>query len=133
MTRAFAYWCNNIASVCIITSAEWSIGAVGVSYQWLAHSFEFPHRMACYYFGRCPGERYTREGLSEWVAVPLEVAIWIMKLEPSLAKTLLFASIVSTCFIFNVVELFLFLHLYAMLLLLVGLWISVTLTTRKIF
>mmetsp|Transcript_8841 Transcript_8841/g.14704 ORF Transcript_8841/g.14704 Transcript_8841/m.14704 type:complete len:336 (+) Transcript_8841:128-1135(+) len=53
------------------------------SSQWIAHSFEFPHRLACHYnvFGGafCATETYTEEGLSNWVAAPFELGQWVLK------------------------------------------------------
>jgi len=51
--------------------------ATPLSFQWLAHTFEAPHRMICA-LGFC-GETYTPEGVSHWVHVPLEVSQWMLR------------------------------------------------------
>ena len=48
-----------------------------LSYQWLAHSFEAPHRVATALgFGK---ETYTAEGVSNWVATGLALTHWFLK------------------------------------------------------
>ena len=51
-----------------------------LSYQWLAHTFEAPHRIWCVHLGAssCLKERYTDAGMSVWVKVPLDVATWLL-------------------------------------------------------
>jgi hypothetical protein len=44
------------------------------SHQWLAHVFQTPHRLYCTLFVSSNNESYTQEGLSHWVAGPLEAA-----------------------------------------------------------
>mmetsp|Transcript_17108 Transcript_17108/g.25920 ORF Transcript_17108/g.25920 Transcript_17108/m.25920 type:complete len:702 (+) Transcript_17108:42-2147(+) len=61
---------------------DWS---TGISHQWMAHSFEFPHRLWCYAMKEsCWNESYTQEGISTWVSMPhkfftryLNSQIWI--------------------------------------------------------
>jgi hypothetical protein len=53
-----------------------------LSYQWLAHTFQWPHRQWCKW-RRCETETYSEEGIAEWVAYPLRVAqLLILLLEP---------------------------------------------------
>jgi hypothetical protein len=47
-----------------------------LSYQWLAHSFQLPHRIWCYYLGSCTEEHYTETGLSTWVDRSFRAALW---------------------------------------------------------
>jgi Hint module len=54
-----------------------------VSYQWLAHSFEMPHRMWCKYLSDCRKEMYTEEGISVWVAAPLKFTEWFVSQDAS--------------------------------------------------
>ena len=51
-----------------------------LSYQWLAHTFEAPHRIWCVHLGAssCLKERYTDAGMSVWVKVPFDVATWLL-------------------------------------------------------
>jgi hypothetical protein len=35
----------------------------------LSHSFEFPHRVACYYLARCPNETYNTVSAQAWPLV----------------------------------------------------------------
>jgi hypothetical protein len=46
------------------------------SFQCLEQTFEFPHRMVCYYFGACASEQYTSTGISLWVYRPLLWTQW---------------------------------------------------------
>jgi hypothetical protein len=58
------------------------VGGFEFSFQWLAHSFQFPHRFVCYHLGACRGERYTDDGLSHWVSRPYELVLWLMQQQP---------------------------------------------------
>lgn len=56
------------------------IGSLQLSHQWLAHTFEFPHRLACHYLShQCPNETYTANGVSTWVARPLHASQWMLR------------------------------------------------------
>eukprot|EP00540_Astrosyne_radiata_P016744 CAMPEP_0116835804 /NCGR_PEP_ID=MMETSP0418-20121206/7744_1 /TAXON_ID=1158023 /ORGANISM="Astrosyne radiata, Strain 13vi08-1A" /LENGTH=651 /DNA_ID=CAMNT_0004465503 /DNA_START=1 /DNA_END=1956 /DNA_ORIENTATION=- len=54
--------------------------ATPLPYQWLAHTFEAPHRMMCA-IGFCK-ETYTTEGVSRWVDGPLKVSQWMLRQHP---------------------------------------------------
>ena len=45
--------------------------------QWLAHAFEAPHRLA-YRLGIAQ-EGHTKEGVSFWVKVPMQIATWLVQ------------------------------------------------------
>lgn len=45
-----------------------------VTFQWLAHTFEAPHRFWCTYVCKCLHEEYTNLGVSTWVNGPHELA-----------------------------------------------------------
>merc|ERR1711862_6 len=47
--------------------------------QWIAHAFEFPHRLACHYYNNaCTEETYDENGISNWVSKPLRLSqAWI--------------------------------------------------------
>ena len=50
-----------------------------LDHQWLAHSFEFPHRLFCHYWKSCPDETYNDHGISNWVALPLKASQWFLE------------------------------------------------------
>jgi hypothetical protein len=58
------------------------IGGVstGLSYQWLAHTFELPHRVWCSYVGDCTTETYV-EGVSVWVSSGHKFALWFLNVK----------------------------------------------------
>ena len=58
------------------------IGSVstGLSYQWLAHTFELPHRVWCSYVGDCSTETYV-EGVSVWVSSGHKFALWFLNVK----------------------------------------------------
>jgi hypothetical protein len=72
--------------------------------QWLAHTYQFPHRCVCLYFGRCMTEKYTSEGLSTWIAAPYEMSQWIIE---SRYAMVWFALILPVLCVFQMMEFFL--------------------------
>jgi hypothetical protein len=52
--------------------------STGLTFQWLAHTFEFPHRIWCYHLGSCSDEVYTANGISTWVALPHAMSRWFV-------------------------------------------------------
>eukprot|EP00541_Cyclophora_tenuis_P009871 CAMPEP_0116565258 /NCGR_PEP_ID=MMETSP0397-20121206/13798_1 /TAXON_ID=216820 /ORGANISM="Cyclophora tenuis, Strain ECT3854" /LENGTH=210 /DNA_ID=CAMNT_0004092011 /DNA_START=177 /DNA_END=806 /DNA_ORIENTATION=+ len=60
-----------------------------MTYQWLAHVFESPHRMVCNVLLRCKSEWYTSDGVSVWVAAPREFTVWMMDQESPLRLILI--------------------------------------------
>jgi len=48
----------------------------GLTFQFIAHTFEVPHRMWCNYVSSCVEETYTSEGISTWVNVSYKMALW---------------------------------------------------------
>ena len=62
--------------VAIEQSPQLVIGPFQLSWQWLAHTFEFPHRLICGRRG-CRGETYDANGINRWI--PLESVMWLMK------------------------------------------------------
>jgi len=50
-----------------------------VSFQFLARTFETPHRMWCEYVSACTEETYTVEGVSLWVDLPHKLALWFLE------------------------------------------------------
>jgi hypothetical protein len=51
-----------------------------VSMQWLSHSYLAPQRMICRLAGVkfCEEETYSRDGISNWVYGPYQVAQWFL-------------------------------------------------------
>lgn len=82
------------------------VGGVGFSYQWMAHAFEFPHRVACYYAGQCPKEMYNEVGISTWVAAPADIALSILAIETPALKEFLLVIVLCGMFMFSFLEFF---------------------------
>lgn len=76
------------------------------SHQWLAHTFEFPHRLLCYYTTRfCPTETYDSQGLSQWVAQPFKFSRWLLSNEKGgLVKNMIQVMIIMLLMIFSCME-----------------------------
>jgi len=54
---------------------EWPL----VSGQWVAHTFDMPHRVICSHFlDWCKGETYAPNGVSNWLDVPRRLGSWAM-------------------------------------------------------
>ena len=53
-----------------------------LSFQFLARTFETPHRMWCQYVSTCTEEKYTVEGVSLWVDLPHKFALWFLEQNP---------------------------------------------------
>lgn len=49
------------------------------SFQWLAHTFESGHRLACNYAVDCQKETYTDDGVSHWVDTPHQATRWLLQ------------------------------------------------------
>eukprot|EP00545_Synedropsis_sp_CCMP1620_P000254 CAMPEP_0119014014 /NCGR_PEP_ID=MMETSP1176-20130426/9307_1 /TAXON_ID=265551 /ORGANISM="Synedropsis recta cf, Strain CCMP1620" /LENGTH=957 /DNA_ID=CAMNT_0006967147 /DNA_START=13 /DNA_END=2886 /DNA_ORIENTATION=- len=77
------------------------------SHHWVAHSFEFPHRVVCHYLKSCPIESYTEEGISTWVAHPKEVGLWLLD-QNFLVRGIIGSIFVGILAVFNVMEMMLF-------------------------
>jgi len=85
-----------------------TVGGVPFSFQWMSHSFEFPHRVVCHYLGQCKGETYDENGLSNgWTTVPLQFIVWVFNLG-SITKSLILSNMVVTFIIFNFIEMIFF-------------------------
>ena len=50
----------------------------GLTFQFLAHTFERPHRFWCQYMSKCSEERYSDEGISLWVDIPHKAGVWFV-------------------------------------------------------
>lgn len=85
-----------------------TIGLIHVSYQWLAHTFEFPHRIYCALHG-CGGEAYDEHGINTWM--PLGTAWWLMTQGTLLKQLLLVALLLVLSLFYCVEQLFLLLSM----------------------
>lgn len=81
-----------------------SIGGFKFSHQWMAHSFEFPHRVVCHYIGSCQNETYTKNGISTWVATPMKLGQWLLN-QNFAVTALVGGTFVGMLALFNVAEL----------------------------
>ena len=78
---------------------------LGFSFQWMAHTFEFPHRVACHYLASwCPTETYTEEGVSTWVALPFQTSRLVLEQDESLFKTMMLTVIITLLLVFYTLE-----------------------------
>ena len=64
--------------------------ATPFSFQWLAHTFESGHRLACSSgFVACDQETYTDSGVSHWVDTPHQVTRWLLQQHAAVTLILL--------------------------------------------
>jgi hypothetical protein len=80
------------------------------SMHWLSHVFLAPHRLLCHWhYQRCLYEKYTEDGISQWIDGPMHVSQWLMKQNgvvvgavfiPSLITALL-AYFVEMCYCYH--------------------------------
>ena len=65
---------NGLAASCYVVP-DMDIGPLTVSGQWLAHTYEFPHRLACHYLGGSEAlcHTYNAEGISVWKETPMRL------------------------------------------------------------
>lgn len=68
---------NDVVASCFV-AVDAKTYLLGVSHHWMAHAFEFPHRLDCNYMGQCLYETYTEEGIPAWVAAPLQWSQWML-------------------------------------------------------
>lgn len=94
-----------LASSFVVLKSQPTISFAGftVSYQWLAHTFEFPHRVVCHYLTKCPTESYTSDGISTWAAAPLKAAQWVLSQNAALVGALMVPFVLMLC-IFAILE-----------------------------
>lgn len=79
------------------------LGGVEITHQWLAHSFEFPHRLVCHYLRSCPNETYTEEGISTWVDGPKNAGLWLLR-QSDTVRIILGGVLVGVLVIFDAME-----------------------------
>lgn len=98
---------NGVVASCFVTLQENQASLLpGISHHWMAHSFEFPHRVACYYTGLsslCIDEGYDASGVSMWVSAPLKIGQWLIKQNAVLRTVFLTLIVIALC-LFNFLE-----------------------------
>jgi len=71
---------NGFLASCFITLQPGQSHLFSIaSFHSLAHAFELPHRLVCYYLSSCSDESYNTAGISSWVAKPLELVRWLWR------------------------------------------------------
>jgi hypothetical protein len=70
---------------------------------WMAHSFEFPHRLVCLHFGSCPDEQYNDDGMSSWVAWALMPALKLSE-QPALTRWMILPILLAAFSFFWLLE-----------------------------
>ena len=96
--------------VALVPSHSLTILGVSFSFQWLAHSFEFPHRLVCYHMGNFPKETFSDSGISDWVNRPLKLSQFVLDMgDYSIVKAGLLAIILVAFLVFDIIEYSIFL------------------------
>jgi Hint module len=85
------------------------------SFHWLAHTFETPHRFYCTYISNCKSEAYNDEGISYWVDIPHQIAVWIFSQKGTVHSflTLLIVIYLLALFVFKLLTQNLFILILA--------------------
>lgn len=94
-------------------------GVIEIDFHWMAHASQFPHRVACVAApGMCRTETYTADGMSTWVALPLQWSQWLLSRQFVIARLILTICVVIVsvmgvieCCILNPVSFLVFLYL----------------------
>jgi hypothetical protein len=60
-----------------------------LSYQWMAHASQLPHRLYCTYLSSCRTEKYNDAGISTWVDYSHAMGQWLLKQNPLLTALVL--------------------------------------------
>ena len=92
---------NGLVASTFVAFSESHANDMGVSYQWIAHTFEGPHRWYCTLLD-CSKESYhAGTGISNWVYGPWKLAHWMVSLKDGqgVLSPILFgvASVVMLC------------------------------------
>lgn len=94
---------NGITSSTFIApqkSESLTIGGIdsGLTFQFLSHSFEIPHRVYCSYnMASCLEEQYTAEGISSWVEIPYSWFEWCFQDSAMWSTLLAFPFLLIIC------------------------------------
>mmetsp|Transcript_5488 Transcript_5488/g.9052 ORF Transcript_5488/g.9052 Transcript_5488/m.9052 type:complete len:324 (-) Transcript_5488:1329-2300(-) len=70
----------------------------GLTFQFLAFTFESPHRLWCSWAG-CYEETYTAEGISTWVDTPHRLARWFLRQQDDLCVPSFFVAIMAAVYL----------------------------------
>ena len=87
-------------------SSSLRIMGLDISHHWLAHSFEFPHRLACHYLGTCHDEIYNEKGVLKWLATSHRLGVWALDCNFGVRSVILLL-LMLVFVLFNIVEWFL--------------------------
>jgi arylsulfatase A-like enzyme len=100
---------NNVVASSYVAFQESSVLKLGAwptpfTFQWLAHTFEAPHRLSCRYAHDCTkGESYTGGGLSVWVSNASRLARWLLNQHPAV-QVIILVPLVSLLAVASVFE-----------------------------
>jgi hypothetical protein len=102
-------------------------GIFGVTWtgHWLAHAFEFPHRVACYYldFGETVCESYNADGIHVWKEAPMRWAATLLNNaddRPVWLRNLVLCLVIVVLMSFVAVELLVFQYPALLLIMVLG-------------
>jgi len=76
-------------------------GIASLRYQWLAHSFQFPHRFWCHWLQQ-PDVVDNVTRLSLWIQRPHQVATWFLKQHVTLQTLLMLPFVIVMCLFFSI-------------------------------
>jgi len=87
-----------------------------LSFQWMSHAFEFPHRVVCHYWGQCLNETYDENGLSNgWATLPLSfINTFVFNESTTMFKPMILSIMVGVFAVFNLIEMVVFQYPSAM-------------------
>ena len=80
-----------------------SVAGFKFSYQWMAHSFETPHRFYCKFISSCDNETYTADGISIWVDTPHKLVLWMFE-QPWVVQSLMGGVVVALFVMFSLID-----------------------------
>ena len=80
-----------------------SVAGLKFSYQWMAHSFETPHRFYCQFISSCDKETYTADGISIWVDTPHKLVLWMFE-QPWAVQSLLGGVVLALFVMFSLID-----------------------------
>jgi hypothetical protein len=63
--------------------------ATPLSFQWVAHMSQSPHRLRRQFWLRGAAEEYTVHGMSTWVAVPHRLLLWLFEQNAAIVAVVL--------------------------------------------
>jgi len=92
-----------------LDESQMTVEIMGIhfNWHWLAHKFEFPHRLVCHYLSYCTSESYNEAGISNWVSASHKMSISVLQLSGfwfSILKNTILLFVVFVFSIFSVLE-----------------------------